>query len=127
MHTGGFTREIATTPNTILFGSYPIMSVSVVVDDTGITATNGKKVIKAGSPMAGDLATRTTPFKLATISGSSDAVGVLLHDVDVTSGKANATLTIFGFIDLAKLDTTTKALITTEVKAALKGSVTFLA
>lgn len=126
MHTGGIKKVSATTPNTILFHSEPIASVGVVVGDTGATVVDGKKIIKAGTPLAGDLTNRTTNFVIATTGASSNAVGVLLHDVDVTSGKANGTLTIFGFVDLNKLDTATQALITTDVKSALGGKVTFL-
>ena len=57
---------------------------------------------------------------------ASNAVGVLLHDVDCTAGDNNGTLLIFGFVDLNKLDTATAARITAPVKAALSGKVTFL-
>lgn len=124
----GITKQTAVTPNQILFFTDPQVSVSILVDNTGISAgDDGKKIIKAGTPVTGDLTARGTAFtKASTTEGVSNAVGVLLHDVDVTAGNNNATLLIFGFVDLNKLDTATAALITTEVKTALKGGVAFL-
>ena len=114
--------------NQILFNTDPQVSVGVLVANTGITAdAEGKKIVKAGTPLTGSLEARGTAFaKASTTEGVSNAVGILLHDVDVTAGAENGTLLIFGFVDLNKVDTTTAALVTSEVKAALKGGVTFL-
>lgn len=114
--------------NQILFNTDPQVSVGILVSNEGISANSeGKKIVKAGTPLTGSLEARGTAFaKATTTSGASNAVGVLLHDVDVTAGAENGTLLIFGFVDLNKVDTTTAALVTSEVKAALKGGVTFL-
>lgn len=114
--------------NQILFNTDPQVSVGIQVSDSGITAgDDGKKIVKAGTPMAGSLEARDTAFtKASTTEGVSNAVGILLHDVDVTAGVENGTLLIFGFVDLNKVDTTTAALVTADVKTALKGGVTFL-
>lgn len=114
--------------NQILFNTDPQVSVGVLVSNTGITAgADGKKIVKAGTPMTGSLEARGTAFaKASTTEGVSNAVGILLHDVDVTAGAENGTLLIFGFVDLNKVDATTAALVTSEVKTALKGGVTFL-
>lgn len=114
--------------NQILFNTDPQVSVGVLASNTGVSAdSDGKKILKAGTPMTGDLEARGTAFsKASTTEGVSNAVGVLLHDVDVTAGNENATLLIFGFVDLNKVDTTTAALVTSAVKTALKGGVTFL-
>lgn len=124
----GITKKTAVAPNQILMFTDPQVGVSIIVNNTGISAgDDGKKIIKAGTPVSGDLTARGTAFtKASTTAGVSNAVGVLLHDVDVTAGNNNGTLLLFGFVDLNKLDTTTAALITTEVKTALKGGVTFL-
>ena len=115
--------EVAVNVNQILFCTDPQVSVGIMVSDTGITAgDDGRKVVKAGTPMAGDLEARGTAFEKA----SEGVVGVLLHDVDVTEGAENGTLLIFGFVDLNKVDAETAALVTTNVKTALKGGVTFL-
>lgn len=94
-------------------------SVGVVVDDgvfTALKAGNylkekeGRKIIPAGTPLYVDLLDRNTnPAVLPTVEvkdpQSSEvttpavpAVGVLLHDVDVTGGDANGTLLLFGFV-----------------------------
>lgn len=124
----GITKKTAVAPNQILMFTDLQVGVSIIVNNTGISAgDDGKKIIKAGTPVSGDLTARDTAFtKASTTEGVSNAVGVLLHDVDVTAGNNNGTLLLFGFVDLNKLDTTTAALITTEVKTALKGGVTFL-
>lgn len=116
----------------ILFCTDPQVSVSVVVSATGVTAgSDGKKILKAGTQMAGDLTARNTAFKKATTtegeSGSpstSDAVGILLHDVDVTGGDANAALLIFGFVNIDRLDESVQP--DDAAKAALAGKITFL-
>lgn len=120
--------ETAVNVNQILFNTDPQVSVGVLVSNTGITAgDDGRKIVKAGTPLAGSLEARGTAFtKAATTEGVSNAVGILLHDVDVTAGAENGTLLIFGFVDLNKVDTTTAALVTAAVKTALKGGVTFL-
>lgn len=124
----GIKKETAVAVNQILAFVEPQVSVGVVVNNTGITAdADGKKIIKAGTPMYGDLTARTTAFtKATTTEGVSNAVGVLLHDVDVTAGNNNATLLIFGFVNLDRLDSTTAALITAAVKTALNAKVTFI-
>ena len=123
----GVTKVVGAAPVQILFNVQNQFSVGIKVDDANYVTENGRKIVKAGTPLTGNLEARGTAFvKATTSSGSSNAVGILLHDVDVTDGDANGTLLIWGFVDLNKLDTATTALITTEVKTALKGGVTFL-
>ena len=123
----GITKVVDTAPVQLLFNVQNQFSVGIKVDDANYVTENGRKIVKAGTPLTGNLEARETAFvKATTSSGSSNAVGILLHDVDVTEGDTNGTLLIWGFVDLNKLDTATAALITTEVKTALKGGVTFL-
>lgn len=116
--------------NQILFMTRPMAAVGAVIGNTGVTAdSDGNKILKAGTPVSGDLTKRTTAFVKATTSGNpaaSNAVGVLEHDVDVTAGAENGSVLLFGFVNLERLDTATVALITDEVKAALDGKITFL-
>ena len=87
------------------------------VTNTGVTAdSEGKKILRAGTPLAGDITKRDTAF---VKTNGSTATAILLHDVDVTGGANNATIVLAGCIDTLKLDTATKALITADVKAAL--------
>lgn len=115
-HTG-ITKVTAVAPNQILFNVEHQLSVGIVCGNTGVTAdTNGKKILKAGTPMAGTLTARDTAF---TKASDTTAVGVLLHDVDVTAGNNNGTLLIFGFVNIDRIDDTTAALLTTEIQGAL--------
>lgn len=117
-----------TATKQILFATQPSMSVGVVVGNAGVSAdSEGKKILKAGTPLKGSLEARGTAWTLsADSSGSNPAVGVLLHDVDVTAGNENGTALIFGFVDLNKVDSSVTALITTAAKTALAGKVTFI-
>lgn len=129
LNKSGITKTSYAAPTQILFNVANQMSVGITLakNFSGAVTENGRKIVKAGTPLAGDLTARGTAFTAPTGTGASNtSVGVLLHDVDVTDAAANATLLIWGFVDLNKIDTTTAALITTDVKTALKGSVTFL-
>lgn len=89
------------------------------VTNTGITAdSDGKKIIKAGTPLYGDIEKRDTAF---TVSGSQGATpsAIALHDVDVTAGADNATIVLAGVVDLLKLESSVKTALTSAVKAAL--------
>lgn len=126
----GITKVTGAAPVQILFNVQNQMSVSVVVDDAYFVTRDGKKIVPAGTPLSGDLTARATAFvkaKDATSAGNDGkaATGVLLHDVDVTSGDNNGTLLIWGFVDLNKLDDTTAALITATRKNEMK-NITFL-
>lgn len=115
-HTG-ITKVTAVAPNQILFNVEHQLSVGILCGNTGVTAnTEGKKILKAGTPMAGSLTTRGTAY---TKVNDDTAVGILLHDVDVTAGANNGTLLIFGFVNTDRIDDTTAALITADVKTAL--------
>lgn len=129
LNKSGITKTSYAAPTQILFNVANQMSVGITLakNFSGAVTENGRKIVKAGTPLAGDLTARGTAFTAPTDTGAANtSVGVLLHDVDVTDAAANATLLIWGFVDLNKIDTTTAALITTDVKTALKGSVTFL-
>lgn len=121
----GIKKETAGAPVQILFNVQNQMSVSIRVDDAVAVTENGRKLVKAGTPLNGDLTARNTAFKAAADT-TAPAVGVLLHDVDVTDGDANGSLLIWGFVNLNRLDTATAALITANRKSELAGRVWFL-
>lgn len=121
----GIKKETAGAPVQILFNVQNQMSVSIRVDDAVSVTENGRKLVKAGTPLNGDLTARETAFKAAADT-TAPAVGVLLHDVDVTDGDANGSLLIWGFVNLDRLDTATAALITANRKSELAGRVWFL-
>lgn len=118
----GVRKETYGNTNQILFAVEHQVSMGVVVSKTLGVAEGTKKVVKAGTPLTGNLDARTTAFTAATAGSStevSNAVGVLLHDVDVTTGDANGTLLLFGFVNTNRIDATTKAKLTDIVKAAM--------
>lgn len=106
----GITRVAGTTRKTILIAPELAFSLSCMVENTGVTAgEDGRKVVKAGTPVSGNLQERDTAFKVA---GEEDTpVGIILHDVDVTKGTANSQVVIFGFVDISKLDSDVAAIV----------------
>lgn len=118
----GVRKETYGNTNQILFAVEHQVSIGVVVSKALGVAEGTKKVVKAGTPLTGNLDARTTAFTAATAGSSteaSNAVGVLLHDVDVTTVDANGTLLLFGFVNTNRIDATTKAKLTDTVKAAM--------
>lgn len=121
-------------PVQILFNVQNQMSVGIKLakNFAGAVTENGRKIVKAGTPLSGDLTARGTAFVAAADDSTGSAgdgkpaVGVLLHDVDVTDADANATLLIWGFVNLSRVDSTTAALITTARKTELAGQIWFL-
>lgn len=122
----GIKKETLAAPQQILFNVQNQMSVPILVDKTMASVTvDGRKVVKAGTPLNGDLTARGTAFKAAADS-TAPAVGVLLHDVDITDNNANGTLLIWGFVNLDRLDSATAAKITATRKTELAGQIWFL-
>lgn len=123
-----FKTVSGTTRKIILVDEKNSTAISCKVANTGVDAgSDGRKLVKAGTPLNGDFTDRATAFTVAVqtdASGddpaSNNANCVLLHDVDVTSGTKNAQAVIFGTIDLSKLDTDVQAMITAEAKAGMK-------
>ena len=125
----GIKKVTGGAPQQILYDVAHQMSVSIKLSHNSDAAAKpnaqGRKIVRAGTPLNGDLTNRSTAFKKAQDS-SAPAVGVLLHDVDVTDGDNNGTLLIWGFVNMDRLDDTTEALITPTRKKELTGMVTFL-
>lgn len=65
----GFKKTTAVNVDQILFCTDPQVSVGIIVDDASVEAgSDGRKVIKAGTPMYGSLLDRSTAFKVVTSS-----------------------------------------------------------
>lgn len=123
----GVKKETYGNVQQILFAVEHQVSVGIVVDETcGVAQTNGRKIAKAGTPVTGDLDKRTVAFTPASTGETTNVIGVLLHDVDVTTGDNNGTLLLFGFVNTNRLDKTTKGKITADIKKALP-KITFMA
>lgn len=120
----GIKKEKFVNTDQILFAVEHQVSVGVKVAQAVGVNVGSKKIAKAGTPLAGNLDARTTPFTLANTDGT-DVVGILLHDVDVTAGAANATLLLHGFVNTDRIDTTTQEKLSEEVKKALT-KITFM-
>lgn len=101
LNKSGITKTTLTAPKQILANVELQASFGCVVDDTVGVAVGSKKIAKAGTPIKIDLTNLATP---ATKGSSNDNNAVLLHDVDVTSGDANGTALVFGFVNLNRLD-----------------------
>lgn len=115
----GVRKETYGNTNQILFAVEHQVSMGIVVDQTVGVAEGTRKIAKAGTPITGNLDARDTAFTAATTSTNSDAVGILLHDVDVTVGDNNGAILLFGFVNTNRIDKTTKSKITADVKKAL--------
>lgn len=127
LNKSGIKVEKAVAPTQILFNAEHHVSVGIKLAKTSNAAQDigGRKIVKAGTPLNGDLKARGTAFVKA-IDTSNPAVGVLLHDVDVTETDGNGTLLIHGFVNLDRVDATTAALITPTRETELAGRVYFL-
>lgn len=127
LNQSGIKKTTGAAPVQILFNVQNQMSVGIKLakNFAGAVTENGRKIVKAGTPLNGDLTARGTAF-VAAADTTAPAVGILLHDVDVTDADANATLLIWGFVNLSRVDSTTAALITATRETELAGKVWFL-
>lgn len=118
---GGVQRESFYNDPQIMVPSAPRFSVGVVVSQSAgtVDAATGRKVVKAGTPLYGDLDDRETPFTKTADGESATVAGILQHDCDVTVADGNGDLALIGVVNLDRVDKTTVALITDEVKDAL--------
>ena len=81
---------------------------------------------KAGTPIKVDLSNVSTPV-IKPDGSTTSANAVLLHDVDLSHGQTNGTALLFGFVNLSRIDSTTKALIKTCYTASnVIGGITFI-
>ena len=102
-----YSEVFATAPVEVLANDH-FVAIPYTVPATGVTAdADGRKIVPAGMILPANDAT---------------AIGVLLHDTDVTDGDRTGAIVIHGFIKSAKLP----AAPATEAVAALK-QISFLA
>lgn len=84
------------------------VSIPVMFTDVGVTAVDGKKIVKAGTIVGGKTKAvlenrqEVVEDKNTALKGEA-AEGVTLYDVDVTDGPREGSMIIFGFIDLNKV------------------------
>lgn len=122
-------EQVTSLLKMVTTANYTVAAVSGATDKIGFTQktpnasdTSGPTVSKTSSTGAIGSVTKVTD----PVNDSSNAVGVLLHDVDITDDHANGTLLLWGFVNVDRLHSTPKAMINSTVIAALAGKVTFL-
>ncbi|MBQ0112822.1 MAG: hypothetical protein KBT03_06815 [Bacteroidales bacterium] len=99
-------------------------TIGCLVGNTGVAANaEGKKIIKAGTPVGGTTDVLTNRQTVLT-KGAENAQGVVMHDVDVTDGDGRATLVVSGYVDLYKLDSDVVTVVNSAKSALTK--ITFL-
>lgn len=96
---------------TILIAPELAFAIPVQIGNEGVQPNaNGRKIIKAGTPIGGDVSVftaRETVLKSTnTVGDGAKSQGVLLHDVDVTDGAENGTMLVDGYVDINKIDVT---------------------
>lgn len=109
----------------ILIAPELAFSIGCIVGNSGVTAVNGRKIIKAGTPVGGAVSVLVNRQTVLNKVNDNTAQGIVLHDVDVTEGDANATLVLKGAVDLYKLESDVVTLITSDVKTKLE-DITFM-
>lgn len=77
------------------------VNVAVTVDDAGVAAVDGKKIVPAGTIIGGGFLASET-VKAVKANGAT-AEGVLFNDTDVTYGPAPGAALIHGFVATGKL------------------------
>lgn len=122
LNQGGVTKVSAGVGKNFLYDTKIFFSLSCKIDDTSVTEVGGKKILKAGTPLTGDLHDRDSAF--SKTSNAQNVVGIAMHDVDVTDGEANGAILIFGFVDFSKLDEDVQGLLTSDIQKAL--NITFI-
>lgn len=122
LNQSGITKTSGLARKTILIDTQLFFALPCMIAATGVEAgSDGKKIVKAGTPLKGSLLSRDEVFTAFTVGANDDAViGIAEHDVDVTAGTANGGVIVFGFIDESKLDTDVVALLNTENTDSIK-------
>lgn len=111
----GITKNSYMNVRQILFDVDKQTSVGCVVPQSLGVAVGTSKIAKAGTPIKVDL--NNLQADVVKANGSTAMNAVLLHDVDVTAGKANGTALIFGFVNVNRCDSDVQSLITTAAGA----------
>lgn len=103
--------------NDILIAPELAFALPCIVANTGVTAgDDGKKIIKAGTPLYGTADPLMERQTKLTVAGGT-CYGYARHDIDVTNGDANDTLLVDGYVDYLKLDEEVRGKVDTAVAA----------
>ena len=111
LNRSGVTKTTFGAPRQILADVNLQSSVGCIVPQSLGAGVDGRKIVKAGTPIKVNLESLTTPAVKA--DGTTAMNAVVLHDVDVTNGNGNATALIFGFVNLNRVEADVVTAITT--------------
>lgn len=112
----GIRKTTLTAPKQILANVELQSSVGCIVPQSVGVAVGNSKIAKAGTPVVVDLMNLQTPAVKGDATHAFNAV--LLHDVDVSSGNANGTALVFGFVNVNRVDSDVATAITAALGAA---------
>lgn len=105
----------------ILIAPELAFTFGVIVGNSGIDAdSDGRKIIKAGTPLYSTTNVLMNRQTVLTTSGSAEGskcYGIILHDTDVTAGNTNATIVYSGYVDFLKLESAVQTAVTTALTA----------
>ena len=74
-------------PKQIMLADSQMVSFGVIIGNEGVTAdSNGKKILKAGTPITGDIEARNTAFKKATTTAAKKVTTTVKKKDTQTSG-----------------------------------------
>lgn len=125
LNRSGVSKTTYTAPKQILANVELQSSVGCIVPQSLGVTVGSQKIAKAGTPIKIDLMNLQTAAQAAT--GTVALNAVLLHDVDVTSGNANGTALIFGFVNVNRVESDVAALINTAIAASGRSTqITFM-
>lgn len=106
-----FNKTTYTNTSDILIAPELAFAIPAIFGNTGVSANaEGKKIIKAGTPVYAEADVLMNRQTVLTVSGTT-AYGVARHDIDVTAGNANDTLLVAGYVDYLKLDASVQTLV----------------
>ena len=115
LNKSGIEKTTYSTVKQILANVELQSSVGCILPTTLGVAVGTKKIVKAGTPIKIDLNNLQTDAVKA--DGSTAFNAVVLHDVDVTSAKANGTALVFGFVNVNRCESDVQSAITTALTA----------
>lgn len=103
--------------------SYGMTKQILAVTDTFVSfpcKVTTDVLVKAGTPVSGDISNRLTPFTVTAADG--EPIGVIMHDIEPNDGTnvANAAVLVFGWVNKNRVEEDVKALYTADIVAKLK-------
>ena len=104
-------REVYTNnENDYLIAGHNSFALSCIVGNAGVTAVNGRKIIKAGTPLYIGTGKNVYKDRFETLTVSGDVLsGIARHDIDVTDGNANDAILTQGYVEFYRLESDVQA------------------